>query len=277
MRYPVSDAFGLFQGAGLGQGLLELYNKEQAAFRQRYEPPPSTHGFAPPRPSTPPSDLPQGLSSEQTNSLCRLVELYNDAGDPDGEIKDVLTQWMSGLDQADRERISRYVNKNCFRPQGLMSNIVNPLVFRPTQHPPRPLPTLGPPVPSVDSFTGTSLRSFPTMGPSMAPQSFPSLSPGMPVPTVDFRSTGVQMPSMQPSSGAMAPTSMTPTSGSRSGPCPPGQFRPAPGALCRGSVGAMPGLPGGLTQGGWGGMPVAAPYLSGGRITREGFGQSIWT
>lgn len=58
------------------------------------------------------------------------------------------------------------------------------------------------------------------------------------------------------------------------GPCPEGQFRPAQGAPCRGSVGRVPGLPGGLTPSG--GMPVATSYLSGGRIARGSFGQSIW-
>jgi len=60
------------------------------------------------------------------------------------------------------------------------------------------------------------------------------------------------------------------------GPCPPGQFRPARGAPCRGSVGPLPRLPGELPGSG-GGMPVATSYLSGGRLARGSFGESIWT
>jgi hypothetical protein len=85
--------------------------------------------------------------------------------------------------------------------------------------------------------------------------------------------------SMAPTMPITPPTAtgMTPTrGGGGEAPCPPGQFRPAPGAPCRGSVGAMPGIPGGLAPSG-GTVPVAAPYLGGRRIVRGGFGQSLWT
>jgi hypothetical protein len=90
----------------------------------------------------------------------------------------------------------------------------------------------------------------------------------VPMPTAQ---TGAMMPT-----GGGMPGTPTPGGGGGAAPCPPGQFRPAPGAPCRGSVGAMPGLPGGLTPSGGGAVPVAAPYLSGGRISRGGFGQPLW-
>jgi hypothetical protein len=103
----------------------------------------------------------------------------------------------------------------------------------------------------------------------------PSLPPAPPVATGTGR---VPMaPSRTMPTGMVQPEgAMTPTpDGGAELPCPPGQFRPAPEAPCRGSVGAMPGIPGGMPTGG--GVPVATSYLSGRRIERGGFGASIWS
>jgi hypothetical protein len=118
----------------------------------------------------------------------------------------------------------------------------------------------------------TPRTQTPPRGPYPVTYPCPMCEPPVPMPIPPPRE-----PPRVPQGGGMTrvqPLDMR-RDGVAEGACPPGQFRPAPGAPCRGSVGAMPGLPGGLAPSG-GGVPVAAPYLGGGRIVRGGFGGSLW-
>jgi len=309
MRYPVSDAFGLLGArAGLGESLTEQYARETAEFKQKYQPAPSGHGFRPPTPYSADA-LPSGLSSEQVTQLCRLVEVWAEskaAVDAEGaqEAVDVYRKWTESLSEYDKSLTQQYMLRRCgpkaFQfldialnppPRGIVRYFDKPsqppITTRPIQTA-RPFMPTGDPVRSVDvsregakPIVTEGYREFP-----VAPMPAPVATPGGYSGGYRAAERGMQMypPVATPGGGAAMPTSMvqpsgamTPTpGGGGAAPCPPGQFRPAPGAPCRGSVGAMPGIPGGLTPSGGGAVPVAAPYLSGGRIARGGFGQSIW-
>jgi hypothetical protein len=122
-------------------------------------------------------------------------------------------------------------------------------------------------------------RSQPIKFQSTAAASLPTV-PLPPVASVDMRTAMSPTPGTPfgaPQEAGQGPYSLTPPAGQpvASTACPAGQFWD--GTKCRGSVGAMPAIPGGLAPSGGGAVPVAAPYLSGARIERGSFGRSLWT
>ena len=92
----------------------------------------------------------------------------------------------------------------------------------------------------------------PTVAPQMSPGAVataatsPRVAPAQgAMPTASWGPQGAYGTNIMTSQAAVR----TPTGGG-SGGCPPGQFPAYPGGPCRGAVGAMPGLPGGLPGGG---------------------------
>jgi hypothetical protein len=218
------------------------------------------------RPLNSPVELgaaPSGANFDIAEKLCMILDAKGEDSDPRaGQVyQEEFNRWYGKLQNIDwKEReVLAIISKRCPTRMVIFNRFRGELMAkeqddiqqkkRESKGILRKLPPAGRPVWSVDRPRPGQV--IPQPGPVKAPPT-PAPLPAQPVsvapqatPTPYSRNVPTQ--SSQDSRYNLTPMSMRtqPSEGS----CPSGQFRPSPGAPCRGSVGAMPGIPGGMDAG----------------------------
>lgn len=218
------------------------------------EPPP----VAPPPPPPPPQHVREfyPIGAYDRFELCKPVRWWNASShDPQARQSsiDAFTTYMKQFPPKDHGRIIDYMKQECPSPD-FYYNLVGLVQTAPTP----PYVSYGKPVATGERRRVNTAFNPPAFQPSTI------MTPSQPPPVTSIRIGPAPPAPMEiPRPGAfLPPLQLSPGPGQ----CPPGQFWD--GLQCRGSVGQMPGIPGGMvaTPGGGGAAAAAFPGLTMGRI-----------